>query len=63
MAKKCAGSGLLFMHLQLAFQRDGEHKLYDVWCEEIKNKPRVTKHKVIIAKQKITMSSTNYLIY
>ena len=50
MAKKCAGSGLLFMHLQLAFQRDGEHELYDVLCEEIKNKPRVTKNKVVIAK-------------
>ena len=30
MAKKCAGSGLLFMHLQLAFQRDGVHEFYDV---------------------------------
>ena len=29
MAKKCAGSGLLFMHLQLAFQRDGVHEFYD----------------------------------
>ena len=44
MAKQCAGSGLLFMHLQLAFQRDGEHELYDVLCEEIKNK-------VVIAKK------------
>ena len=39
MAKKCAGSGLLFMHLQLAFQRDGVHAFYDVLCEEINNKP------------------------
>ena len=46
MAKKCAGSGLLFMHLQLAFQRDGVHELYDVLCEEINNKPHVTKNKV-----------------
>ena len=52
MAKKCAGSGLLFMHLQLAFQRDGVHEFYDVLSEEINNKPRVTKNKVVIAKQK-----------
>ena len=51
MAKHCVGSGLLFMHLQLAFQRDGVHELYDVLCEEINNKPRVTK-KVVIAKKK-----------
>ena len=51
MAKKCAGSGLLFINLQLAFQRDGEHELYDVLCEEIKNKPRVTKNKVVISKK------------
>ena len=51
MAKKCAGSGLLFMHLQLAFQRDGVHELYDGLCEEINNKPRVTKNKVVIAKK------------
>ena len=38
MAKKCAGSGLLFMHLQLAFQRYGVHVFYDVLCEEINNK-------------------------
>ena len=48
--------GLLFMHLQLAFQRDGEHELYDVLCEEIKNKPRVTKNKVVIGKKKIAIS-------
>ena len=53
MAKKCAGSGLLLMHLQLAFQRDGVHAFYDVLCEEINNKPRVTKNKVVIAKKKI----------
>ena len=52
MAKKCAGSGLLFMHLQLAFQRDGVHEFDDVLCEEINNKPHVTKNKVVIAKQK-----------
>ena len=52
MTKRCAGSGLLFMHLQLTFQRDGVHAFYDVLSEEIKNKPRVTKHKVVIAKQK-----------
>ena len=63
MAKKCAGSGLLFMHLQLAFQHDGVHELYDVLCEAINNKPRVTKNKVAIAKQKIAISKTNYLIY
>ena len=51
MAKKCAGSGLLFMHLQLAFQRDGVHELYDVLCEEINNKPHVSKNKVVIAKK------------
>ena len=51
MAKKCAGSGLLFMHLQLVFQRDGVHVFYDVLCEEINNKPRVTKNKVVIAKK------------
>ena len=51
MAKKCAGSGLLFMHLQLAFQRDGVHAFYDVLCEESNNKPRVTKDKVVIAKK------------
>ena len=28
------------------------HELYDVLCEEINNKPRVTKNKVVIAKQK-----------
>ena len=44
MAKKGAGSGLLFMHLQLAFQRDGVHSFYDVLCEEINNKPRATKN-------------------
>ena len=42
---------LLFMHLQLAFQRDGVHELYDVLFEEINNKPRVTKNKVVIAKK------------
>ena len=63
LAKKCAGSGLLFMHLQLAFQRDVVHAFYDVLCEEINNKPRVTKSKVVIAKQKIAISNTNYLIY
>ena len=52
MAKKCAGSGLLFMHLQLAIQRDGVHECYDVLSEEINNKPRVTKNKVVIAKEK-----------
>ena len=46
MAKKCAGSGLLFMHLQLACQRDGLHEFYDVLCEEINNKPRVAKDKI-----------------
>ena len=61
--QKCAGSGLLFMHLQLAFQRDGVHAFYDVLCEEINNKPRITKNKVVIAKQKIAISNTNYLIY
>ena len=59
---KSVGSGLLFMHLQLAFQRDCVHELYDVLCEEINNKPRVTKNKVVIAKQ-IAISNTNYLIY
>ena len=39
MAKKCAGSGLLFMHLQLTFKRDGVHEFYDVLYEEINNKP------------------------
>ena len=64
MARKCGGSGLLFMQLQLAFQRDGVHELYDVLCEEINNKPRVTKIKVVIAKQKkISISNTNYFIY
>ena len=52
MTKKCAGSGMLFMHLQLTFQRDGVNAFYDVLSEEINNKPRVTKHKVVIAKQK-----------
>ena len=49
--KKCAGSGLLFMYPQLAFQRDGVHAFYDVLCEEINNKPRITKNKVVIAKK------------
>ena len=52
MAKTCAGSGLLFMHLRLTFQRDGVHAFYDVLHEEINNKPRVTKNKVVIANQK-----------
>ena len=34
MDKNCAGSGLLFMYLQFAFQRDGVHECYDVLCEE-----------------------------
>ena len=51
------------MHLQLDFQRDGVHAFYDVLCEKINNKPRVTKNKVVIAKQKIAISNTNYLIY
>ena len=51
------------MHHQLAFQRDGVLAFYDVLCEEINNKPCVTKNKVVIAKQKIAMSNTNYLIY
>ena len=49
IVKQCAESGLLFMRLQLAFQRDGVHELYDVLCEENNNKPRVTKNKVVIA--------------
>ena len=52
MAKKCAGSGLLFMHFQLAFQRDGVHAFYDVLYDEINNKLLVTKNKVVIAMQK-----------
>ena len=63
MAKKCAGSGLLFMHLHLAFQRDDVHEFYDVLCEEINNKPRVAKNKVVIAKKQIAINNTNYLIY
>ena len=63
MAKTSAGSGLLFMHLQLAFQCDGVHAFYDVLYEEINNNPRVTKNKVVIANQKIAISNTNYLIY
>ena len=52
IAKKCAGSGLLFMYLQLAFQRDGVHELHNILYKEINNnKPRVTKNKVVIAKQ------------
>ena len=51
------------MHLQLTFQRDGVHAFYDVLCEEINSKPRVTKNKVVIVKQKISISNTNYLIY
>ena len=64
MAKQCqcTGSGLLFMQLQLAFQRDGVHELHDVLCEEINNKPRVTKNKVLLLK-KNAISNTNYLIY
>ena len=42
-AKNCAGSGLLLIRIQLAFQRDGVHELYDVLCEEINNKPCVSK--------------------
>ena len=37
------------MHLQLAFKKIA---FYDVLCEEINNKPHVTKNKVVIAKQK-----------
>ena len=40
MAKKCTVSGLLFMHLQLAFRRDGVQGLYDVLCEEIQQQTR-----------------------
>ena len=53
MAKKCAGSGLLFMHLQLVFQRDGVHEFYDVLCEEINNKPCVTKNKLLLLNKKL----------
>ena len=63
MAKTCAGSGQLFMHLRLTFQRDGVHAFYDVLYEEINNKPRVTKNKIVIANQKIAISNTNYWIY
>ena len=52
MAKKCTGSGLLFIHIQLAFQRDGVHAFYDVLCEEINNKPRVTKTKLLLLNKK-----------
>ena len=52
ITKTYAVSSLLFIHLHLAFQRDGVHELYDVLCEEINNKPRVTKNKVVIAKKK-----------
>ena len=52
IAKKCTGSGLLFMHLQLAFQRDCMHAFYYALCEQINNKPRGTKNKVVIAKNK-----------
>ena len=61
MAKKCARSALLFMHLQLAFLRDGVHAFYDVLCEEINNKPASPKTKLLLLK-KITISNTNYLI-
>ena len=50
MAKKCAGSGLLFMHLQLAFQRDDRHAFYDVLCEEIN--PVSPKTKLLLLNKK-----------
>ena len=43
-AKKCAGSGLLFNHLQLTFQRDCVQGVSDVLYVDINNKPRVTKN-------------------
>ena len=43
-AKKCAGSGLLFNHLQLIFQRDCVQGVSDVLYVDINNKPRVTKN-------------------
>ena len=52
MAKKCAGSGLLFMHLQLTFQRDGVHAFYDVLCEEINNNPVSPKTKLLLLNKK-----------
>ena len=42
-ANKCAGSGLLFTHLQLTFQRDCVQGVSDVLYVDINNKPRVTK--------------------
>ena len=59
MAKKCAVSGLLFVHLQLSFQRDGVQEFDDVLCEEISNKPRVTKNKICIAKIDIFFNNRN----
>ena len=41
MAKKCAGSRLLFNQLQLTFQRDYVQGVSDVLRVDINNKPRV----------------------
>ena len=66
MTKRCAGSGLLFNHLQLTFQCDGVQGVSDVLCVDINNKPRVTKTKLLLQKLlffKFAISNTNYLIY
>ena len=59
MAKKCAGSGLLFMHLPLAFQRDGVQECCDVLFERDLQQTRVTKNKVVIAKIAIFFKNRN----
>ena len=50
IAGKMAGSGLVLAHVELAFARDKESGVHDLFVESVQSKPRVTKSKAIITK-------------
>ena len=62
MAKKCAGSGLLFMHLQLAFQVMVCMDLMMLCVKRLTTNPVLLKIKLLLLR-KCIISNTNYLIY
>lgn len=43
IAKRIAGSGLCFMFLQLVYNRDSKDGIYNLFSENVKKAPRVTK--------------------
>ena len=50
MAKKIAESGLNYSHIKLAFDRNGDDGIKDLFTEKFVGKRRVTADKKIISK-------------